>query len=102
MEDILKGSIDIVPLAYQYPEIACVRITFDEHIYKSKNFKESSWKQEANIAASDGNIGQVQVFYTEQRPEEQEGPFLKEERFLINSIADILSNSAERKKAEVA
>ena len=102
MEDILKGSIDIIPLAYQYPEIACVRITFDEHIYKSKNFKESTWKQEANIAASDGNIGQVQVFYTEQRPEEQEGPFLKEERFLINSIADILSNSAERKKAEVA
>ena len=44
------------------------------------------------------NIGQVQVFYTEQRPEEQEGPFLKEERFLINSIADILSNSAERKR----
>ena len=102
MEDILKGSIDIIPLAYQYPEIAYVRITFDEHIYKSKNFKESTWKQEANIAASDGNIGQVQVFYTEQRPEEQEGPFLKEERFLINSIADILSNSAERKKAEVA
>jgi len=102
MEDILKGSIDIIPLAYQYPEIACVRITFDEHIYQSKNFKESTWKQEANIAASDGNIGQVQVFYTEQRPEEQEGPFLKEERFLINSIADILSNSAERKKAEVA
>ncbi len=102
MEDILKGSIDIISLAYQYPEIACARITFDEHIYKSKNFKESSWKQEANIAASDGNIGQVQVFYTEQRPEEQEGPFLKEERFLINSIADILSNSAERKKAEVA
>src|SRR5437762_2974036 len=28
--------------------------------------------------------------------------FLKEERLLINSIADILSNSAERKKAEVA
>ena len=102
MEDILRESIDIIPLAYQYPEIACVRITFDEHIYKSKNFKESAWKQEANIAASDGNIGQVQVFYTEQQPEEQEGPFLKEERFLINSIADILSNSAERKKAEVA
>lgn len=102
MKDILKESLDIIPLAYQYPEIACVRITFDEHIYESGNFKESAWKQEANIAASAGNIGLVQVFYTEQRPEEQEGPFLKEERFLINSIADTLSNSAERKNAEVA
>jgi PAS domain S-box-containing protein len=102
MEDILKESINIIPLSYQYPEITCVRITFDERVYKSKNFKESAWKQEASIPASTGNIGQVQVFYTEQRPEEQEGPFLKEERLLINSIADILSNSAERKKAEVA
>jgi PAS domain S-box-containing protein len=102
MEDILKESVDIIPPSYQYPEITCVRITFNERIYKSKNFKDSLWKQEANIAASAGNIGQVQVFYTEQRPEEEEGPFLKEERFLINSIADILSNSAERKKAEVA
>ena len=103
MEDILKESVNIIPLSYQYPEITCVRITFGERIYKSKNFQESPWKQEASIAASSaGNIGQVQVFYSEQRPDEQEGPFLKEERLLINSIADILSNSAERKKAEVA
>ena len=102
MEDILKESLDIIPLAYQYPEITGVRITFDECTYKSKNFKESNWKQEANITASNSEIGHVQVFYLEQRPEEQEGPFLNEERLLINSIADILSNSAERKKAEGA
>ena len=102
MEDILKESVEIIPASYQYPEIACVRIIFDNHTYQSTNFKESIWKQETNITASAGNMGQVQVFYTEQRPEEQDGPFLKEERFLINSIADILSNSAERKKAEVA
>jgi PAS domain S-box-containing protein len=102
MEEILKESIDIIPQAYQYPEITCVRISFHKHTYTSHNFKESIWKQEADIAASTGNIGHVQVFYTDPRPEEQEGPFLKEERFLINSIADILSNSAERKKAELA
>ena len=102
MEHILEESVDIIPLAYQYPEITRVRITFDGRTYASKNFQHSVWKQEANIAASTTHIGQVQVFYTEQRPEEQEGPFLKEERFLINSIADILGNSAERKKAEVA
>src|SRR6185295_6422106 len=65
MEDILRESVDIIPLAYQYPEITFVRITFDERTYKSKNFKESSWKQEADITASDGNIGHVQVFYSE-------------------------------------
>jgi PAS domain S-box-containing protein len=102
MEDILRESVNIIPQAYQYPEITCVRISFGEHVYASQNFKQSVWKQEGDIAASAGKIGQVQVFYTEPRPEEQEGPFLKEERLLINSIAEILSNSAERKKAEIA
>jgi len=102
MDNILTESVNIIPAAYQHAEVTCVRITFYDRVYKSKNFRESAWKQEASIVVSTGNIGQVQVYYTEQRPEEQEGPFLKEERLLINSIADILSNCAERKKAEIA
>ncbi|MEO8173282.1 MAG: PAS domain-containing sensor histidine kinase, partial [Sediminibacterium sp.] len=44
--------------------------------------------------------GSVEVFYREEMPELDEGPFLKEERSLINSIAGILSNAAEKKESE--
>jgi PAS domain-containing protein len=47
-------------------------------------------------------IGVIEVFYGTQMPDEQEGPFLKEERLLINSIADIIGNAAERRQAEAA
>jgi GAF domain-containing protein len=32
-------------------------------------------------------VGSVEVFYTEERPVFEEGPFLKEERDLIDAIA---------------
>jgi len=100
MDAILQDCADVIPPSYQYPEITCARIIFGGQKYESPNFKETVWKQEANINTADSNIGRVEVYYTEQMPDEQEGPFLKEERFLINSIADILGSSAERRKGE--
>jgi PAS domain-containing protein len=41
MEDILKESVDIISLLINIRKLH-VRITFDERIYKSKNFKDSS------------------------------------------------------------
>jgi signal transduction histidine kinase len=42
----------------------------------------------------------VQVCYLEERPESAEGPFLAEERNLIDGIAEQLGQVAERKKAQ--
>ena len=101
IEDIMQVCVDIIPPAYQHPEIACARIVFGQQVFESVNFIETSWKLEADIISKDVAIGRVEVFYKEQVKDEYEGPFLKEERFLINSIADILGSSAERKMAEL-
>jgi signal transduction histidine kinase len=42
----------------------------------------------------------VEVYYLEERPTLDEGPFLKEDRDLINGIARALSEATERKEAE--
>jgi PAS domain S-box-containing protein len=100
IEDILKAAVDIIPLSYQYPEITCARIVFNGQIFESVNFMESVWRQEADIVNKNSIAGKIVVFYKEQMKEEEEGPFLREERLLINSIVDILGSSAERKYAE--
>ena len=46
-------------------------------------------------------VGTVVVYYLEERPERDEGPFLKEERNLINIIAERLGKITERKQGEV-
>ncbi len=100
MHDILQDCVDVIPPSYQYPEITCARIEFEGNIFESADFMETGWKQEQNIMSKDAVIGNVQVYYKEKMPDEKEGPFLAEERFLINSIADLLGSSAERRRAE--
>ncbi|MGH7233763.1 MAG: sensor histidine kinase, partial [Nitrospiraceae bacterium] len=46
--------------------------------------------------------GVIEVVYLEEKPLEVEGPFLTEERNLINSLADSVSSYLERKRAEEA
>ncbi len=48
----------------------------------------------------DRKAGSIEVYYTEPRPEAVEGPFLKEERALINVLAERLGRICERKQAE--
>ncbi len=45
-------------------------------------------------------VGNVEVCYLDERPEMDEGPFLKEERELVKAIARQLSETIERKQAE--
>jgi two-component system nitrate/nitrite sensor histidine kinase NarX len=46
--------------------------------------------------------GEVEVGYLEERPEAYEGPFIEEERLLLNAVAERLGRIAERMQAEAA
>jgi signal transduction histidine kinase len=45
-------------------------------------------------------FGTIEVYYTEEKPDCDEGPFLKEERNLIYVIAERLGHAIERQIAE--
>lgn len=100
IEDIMIECVAIIPPAYQYPDITYVKLEFGDKSFKSQKFFETEWKQEASISIKGNKIGKLSVYYSEERPVFDEGPFLNEERYLITSIAEILSNAIERKMAE--
>lgn len=100
LEEIFQGTIDLIPPAFQYPERTCARITIDEQTFKTDTFKETRWKQSANIRVFGKNIGFVDVYYLEERPESREEPFLKEEIDLINGISEQVGRTIERKQIE--
>jgi PAS domain S-box-containing protein len=103
IEEILNEGVGVIKLAYQYPEITCVRITYQGQQYQSPAaFEETIWRQAAGIKVAATVVGEIEVFYTKQMPDEDEGPFMKEERLMINSFADILGGALERKKTEIA
>ncbi|OPY79343.1 MAG: Oxygen sensor histidine kinase NreB [Syntrophorhabdus sp. PtaU1.Bin153] len=102
LEGILEGTVEIIPSAWQYPEIAAARITVGAHTYATSNYRETPWRQSADIHVKGVKEGTLDVVYLEERPECGEGPFLKEERSLINSMAKGIGETVERAAAEDA
>ncbi|KKL66420.1 hypothetical protein LCGC14_2145170, partial [marine sediment metagenome] len=100
IQDLLKQSLDLIRSAWQFPKITYVRIQFKELMIKKDDFLTSKWKQEAPIRRSNEIIGKIEVYYKKEKPNSYEGPFLKEERSLINAIAEVIGRFAERKEVE--
>jgi DNA-binding CsgD family transcriptional regulator len=100
IEDFLRNLVNILPPSWQYPQITCARILFDGKIYKSPAFKASKWRQSSRILIYNEPMGEVEVFYLEERPPEDEGPFLREERLLLDAIAEQIGKTAVRISAE--
>jgi PAS domain S-box-containing protein len=69
---------------------------------RTAGFRASPWTQVASFVTRQGQSGSVEVVYLEERPEAAEGPFLLEERSLIQSLADMLRAHVERKHTEQA
>ncbi|MCG6913189.1 pyruvate, phosphate dikinase [bacterium BMS3Abin03] len=88
IDEICLGIIKAIPPGWQYPDVCKANIFIKGVKYQSEDFPETEWVQSSNIVVHDETIGSVNVYYTEDRPTADEGPFLKEERKLINTIAD--------------
>lgn len=100
LDEILQGIVKLLPPAWLYPGITSARIILDGHSYSTARFQESTQKQAANIVVDGEERGYVEVVYSERKPELDEGPFLKEERNLIDTIAREIALIIERKQTE--
>ena len=100
LEKVFQGSAELLPAAWQYPEVAAARIVFDGQAYATAGFREGCRKQAAAIVLGGRSRGVVEVVYTEPRPDCDEGPFLKEERSLIDAVARQITLIIERRQAE--
>ncbi len=102
LEYILQETANLLPPAWQYPEITAGKICNKDQVFVSGEFEESPWVLSSTILVSDDVIGSIDVYYLEERPEDYEGPFLEEERTLINNLANILGTAIEQRQAEAA
>jgi len=72
-DEYLGMVVDILPPSWQYPEIACARISLGGSVYESLYFRISRHQLTAPIVIQDETVGEIAVFYVEDRPEEDEG-----------------------------
>lgn len=101
IEDILQGTAKLIPPSWQYPDITCAQIILRDKKFKTDKFKQTEWSQSQELMVNGQKSGVVEVYYLEEKPEIFEGPFLKEERDLINVIAERLGHIVEREEGVV-
>lgn len=100
--DWLQQLALIVPPGWQYPHATAARFRLGELVFSSPGFMETPWLQRAEFTDAAGRKGIIEVAYLEEKPPEIEGPFLTEERGLINSLAEMLRSAINRRLTEEA
>jgi hypothetical protein len=99
-EEKIYDIIKLIPTGWQYPEDTCVQIILEGKEYKTDNFKETPWRQTAEILVNGEPKGILAVSYLQEKPTKDEGPFYMEERTLIDVIAKFLGEMIELKLAK--
>ncbi len=102
-DEILQGTVELIPPALQYPDVACVRIRLQEREFITKksclmNLPQS--KISSGIIVRGEPYGTIEAYYSNKNPKQKGSTFLKEEHNLIKDISRRLGRIIERKESE--
>jgi PAS domain S-box-containing protein len=100
LDGIFQDAASAIPPGWHYPEITRAKLRCNGKEWVSKPFEETEWKQSSDIVVDGKCCGCVEVYYVEERPMLDEGPFFAQERNLIDNIARTLGEALQHKRAE--
>ena len=100
LDEVLQGIVELLPPAWLYPEITSAQIVLDGQVHATPGFKAGLNQQRAEILVSGETRGVVEVTYQEEKPELDEGPFMKEERSLIDAVSKEVGIILKRRQDE--
>ncbi len=90
LDEIFREVVAILPIGWEHPTDTFVRIAIDTSVFESPGAEPTPWVLAAAIRVQGDVVGSLEVFYRKAFPPADEGPFIKEERRLINTIAELL------------
>lgn len=100
LDELLQGVVELLPPAWQHSEIASARICVDDKWYQAPRAREIVQHQSADIVVAGAHRGTVEVGYIRAMPKRDEGPFMSEERRLLDTVAREVSLLFQRRRAE--
>ncbi|SCL76682.1 sensory histidine kinase AtoS [Methanoculleus chikugoensis] len=99
LDEVFHEIIRVLSTGWQYPEDTVARITVHGRRFATERFTETPWRQASPIVVLGETVGMVEICYLHERPERDEGPFLAEERALLDTVARRLGSMMERFQA---
>jgi hypothetical protein len=98
---VFQRVLEALPPAWQYPQEATARIEYFGRTHALPDFVDTPWRQRSTISLWRTPVGAVEVLYKHPKPPAWEGPFLREERQLLDSIAQRIGEYLEWKQREL-
>ena len=86
--EMFEHILKILPSGWRFPKFCQVKIVYNNSSYQSSGFISSPISDECIIKADGKTVGSIEVVYTSNIPETDEGFFLDKEHALIRAVAD--------------
>ena len=97
-EKLYHEIIEVLPQGLQYPDVTAIHLTIGGIDYATSNFRPSEFGLRTETQTSKGTMVYLEVVYIQPQPDRDEGPFLIEERHLIDAVADMIKADLERRE----
>jgi PAS domain S-box-containing protein len=92
----------LLPRAFQYPDIAFARIAINGREFRSDYYRKTKRRMSADIIVRGEKAGIVEVGYVKEPASTDNNLFSKEERLLLDAVAERLGIIAEHRQIEDA
>ena len=93
--------LEAMPPAWQYPHDTTARIEYFGRTHALSDFVDTPWRLRSPISIWRTSVGAIEVHYKKPKPDAWEGPFLQEERELLDNIAHRIGEFLEWKQREL-
>jgi diguanylate cyclase (GGDEF)-like protein/PAS domain S-box-containing protein len=100
LDETLQYIVDLIPSAWQYPELTCARITLDGKEFKTARFRITPLRQAAAITIAGEQAGTIEVYFLGDETDITGELFSEEEKVLLTTIARDVDSIIQRKRAE--
>jgi len=98
-EDVVQSAVAMLGPGWLYPDATAARIVLDGRTFEHEAANAMIQSLRAPIVVSGRQRGYVEVGYTSEKPPIDEGPFMIEERQLIDTVAQELAFVVEQKSS---
>ena len=90
IEEVLQKIVSRIPQSMKYSGFSEAAIIYGNKEYKSFDFNYTKWYLSSELQTIDDQKVRVTVYYLKQFPEAEAGPFLIQEKKLIENITDLV------------
>ena len=99
---VFRWVLDAIPPAWQYPTDTTARIEYLGRTHALQDFIDTPWRLRSPISVWRTSVGAIEVHYKQEKPTAWEGPFLREERELLDNMAHRIGEYLEWKQRELS